>query len=191
MAQMERPVTQMRRRLADQRSLAPHVRIRRAQTGVTILEVLVGALVVGIGAVGIAVMFASGAAFIQAEGDNRVTIQLAQERIQEIIAAGFGDSGPTGATAEPRIEADVAIPNHPGYRRTTAVGSVCPNNFSQVRPPLASFICAAGVSPLAVVEAKMFTVTVRAIDGTRVCGSSPCTDPKTTPVTLETVILLH
>jgi hypothetical protein len=122
-----------------------------------------------------------------------VAVQIAQARIHEIIAAGFGGTGPLppdlGGVPEPREEADsdLAAAGHPGYWRATTVASVCPGNFGATK----TYSVACGAISLAGTEAKRFTVTVRAVDGTRICGSSPCTDPKTMPVTLETVLIFR
>lgn len=73
----------------------------RDQRGLSFIEVLVASLVVGIAGVGIAVMFGTGQAYINAEGDNRVSLFLAQQRIEQIRALGYASlfaSPPSSAT---------------------------------------------------------------------------------------------
>ena len=73
----------------------------RDQRGLSLVEVLVASLVVGIAGVGIAVMFGTGQAYVNAEGDNRVSLFLAQQRIEQIRALGYASlfvSTPSSAT---------------------------------------------------------------------------------------------
>src|SRR5262245_6846059 len=57
--------------------------------GISIVEVLAASLVLGIAIVGIAMMFGKGSAFVAASGHGRVAAGLAQQRIEQILAAGW------------------------------------------------------------------------------------------------------
>jgi type II secretory pathway pseudopilin PulG len=167
-------------RLKDRRWAAAF----RGEAGVSLIEVLIGAVISGIAAVGIALMFSTGQAYVQAEGDNRVALQLAQQQIEGIIASGFGSTSTPYPTPSPpwdgREETARLIPSHPGYERTTTVGAVCPGNFAL--SPASPTACPGFVN----VEAKLFTVTVRALS-----GATGQTGSKTTPVTLQVVLVTH
>ena len=62
-------------------------------SGITLVESLIACLVVGICAVGLATMFARGQGIIGAEGDNRVAVYLAQQRIELARAKGYQKRG--------------------------------------------------------------------------------------------------
>src|SRR5205809_55886 len=111
------------------------VAVCRGSSGATLIEVLIGGVLVAIAAVGTALMFSSGQAFIASEGDNRVALQIAQERIERVRAGGFGSTmccfpavpalspcdgreEPPGAPSCPTAATSWATDsvNHPGYR---------------------------------------------------------------------------
>ena len=71
-------------------ALAGPARVLRGEAGASILEVLITALVVGIAAAGIALMFSMGNTFVLAEGDQRVAMLLGQQKIEQLRALGFG-----------------------------------------------------------------------------------------------------
>lgn len=140
-----------------------------------------GALVVGIAAVGIGLMFANGQVFVQAEGDRRVAVQLARQRIEQILASGFG------VCPDPRKETtpvDLGTINppelrRPGYQRITEIASVSPTNFAA---PGSDPTCdGVGAQP----EAKLITVTVRALD------ANGNVDANIPAVTLTSVMVLR
>src|SRR6185436_18951967 len=92
------------------------------QRGFMLIEVLMGALIVGIAAVGVALMLATGGAYIDAEGENSVALGLAKQRIEQIRA--MGHPAILATWTPPRIFPvnhinEATIPNHPGYRRIT------------------------------------------------------------------------
>src|SRR5215468_5499003 len=60
------------------------------QRGVSILELLFGAAIVAVAAVGLASMFGTSQSLVQAGGSNRIMTYLAQQRIEQVRAAGFG-----------------------------------------------------------------------------------------------------
>ena len=57
-------------------------RLLADRSGITLIESLIACLVVGIAAVGLATMFATGQASISGEGDNRVAVYLAQQKVE-------------------------------------------------------------------------------------------------------------
>jgi Tfp pilus assembly protein PilV len=146
--------------------------ILQDQRGVSILEVLVAALLLGIASAGVAVMFGTGQAFIVGEGDNRIAAALARQAVEQVRASGFG---PTSGV-DPRQElAFTAVPYagiHPGYERSIVITSVCANNYLPA------------CSPPTPIEAKLITVTVRATQGVK--GA----DVAASPVVLRSVMVL-
>jgi len=53
------------------------------------VEILVAGFVIAISGVGMATMFATGQAYISAEGDNRTSLSLAQDRLERLRALGY------------------------------------------------------------------------------------------------------
>jgi type II secretory pathway pseudopilin PulG len=160
---------------AELRSLAPC----RGQAGITILEVVVAALIVGIAGVGVAMMFSAGQALVASEGLNRTALQLAQQRLEQIRSAGFG----TPTLPDPREEtAWTAIPDHPGFERTTVITGVCSRDYATAWAPNA---CASDPDPEVIeLAAKRIVVTVRALSG----GTSQ-QDPQTTPQVVQAILV--
>jgi type II secretory pathway pseudopilin PulG len=122
------------------------------QRGVALLEVLVAGVVLGIAVVGLAAMFSSGQSFVVAEGDERVAIFLAQQKIEQLRAAGFGCIPGTGFVVAPECPPQdynetPAELGSPRYSRITTVQCVDPSTFDPVACP----------DP---VTAKRITVTV-------------------------------
>lgn len=117
-----------RRALADQRGLG-------------LVEVVVASVIVGIAGVGVALMFSSGQAYISAEGDNRVMLFLAQQRVEQIRALGYAS-----LFASPPSSSTVAVPNHPGYTRSVSIECVPRDNYAA-----ASEACVNGTSALRIV----------------------------------------
>ncbi len=131
--------------------------LSRDASGITLIEVLIASAVVGIAAIGLALMFAHGQAFIAGEGDNRVAVYLAQQKIELSRAQGF-TTLTVGTTTELFNSAlcsgtcgGVAIvASNAFYTRTTAVDLVCGDNYS------ATTGC-----PSTPPQAKRVTVTVQ------------------------------
>src|SRR5262245_55534711 len=59
------------------------------EAGVSLLEVLVTALVVAVAIVGLTIMLSRGQAAVVQQGDTRVALQLAQQKIERLRALGF------------------------------------------------------------------------------------------------------
>ena len=145
--------------------------------GVSIIEVLIAALLLGIASAGVAVMFGTGQAFIIGEGDNRIAAALARQAVEQVRASGFGD--PLVA-ADPRQELTfTAVPYagiHPGYERTIVITTVCFNNYLPA--------CVGPTPPVSPIEAKLITVTVRATQGSKGANVTA------SPVVLRSVMVL-
>ena len=143
------------------------------QSGFALLEVIVSALILSFGAIGIALMFGTGQADIQVQGDDRVTLSLARQKLEELRAGGFDNlavtdtnatGGPTQALGVPE-----AIPRNPtsSYERNWSVVCLNRTNF------------ATRVACPSSVDAKMITVTV----------DTPANAPNPNSVTLQAVLL--
>ena len=136
-------------------------RVVGEQRGLSLVEVLVASVVVGIAGVGVAMMFGTGQAYINAEGDNRVMLFLAQQRIEQVRALGY-----SSLFASPPSSSTQAVPNHPGYTRSVSIECVPRDNYAA-----ASEACVNGTSALRIVatvsvtpaDAKSPSVVLRSI----------------------------
>lgn len=143
--------------------------------GFTILEAIVAALVVGMAAMGVLMMFGTGQTYIQSSGTERIAAQLAQQRIEQVRAAGFGPKFP----ADPREELIMtAVAGNPGFERTTVITDVCTTNFAI---PWNDGAC---VPATPEAQARRVVVTVRALN-----GGGIGTDPQVTTAVLQTVLV--
>ena len=61
----------------------------RGQEGMGILEILIAGAVLALAVVGLALMFSEGQSYAVADGDDRVAIALAQEKIEHVRSLGF------------------------------------------------------------------------------------------------------
>lgn len=144
----------------------------RDQRGVSILEVLIAALLLGMASAGVAVMFGTGQAFIVGEGGNRIAAALARQAVEQVRASGFGPTSGADPREELTFSAAPYAGVHPGYERTITIASVCAANYLPA--------CA----PPTPIEAKLITVTVRATQGVK--GA----DVSASPVVLRSVMVL-
>jgi len=181
------------------------LRCAPGQAGVALLEVLIGSVIVGIGAVGMALMLSNGQTFVGGEGTNRVALYLASQRIEEIRAIGFGaaTANPTGSTGaawvvenppncSPVAPATVCTGTaHPRYARLTSVVCVDRDNFAvRVACPtpavakLISVIVFPMMSNPSVFPAPTYDPVLPDL------SSLPAdNDPKARPVVLQSVIV--
>jgi Tfp pilus assembly protein PilV len=151
-------------------------RVVRDEAGVTIVEIMVSAFIVGISAVGVALMFSTGQAYVQAEGDNRVSLFLGQQKLEQLRVRGYAALAVTDTSAaEPPATASETLNlTPPGsivpqqYTRTWSVAGVNQDNYTTREA------CPGSVCP----GAKRIRVTVQ---------TSPV-DPKATDITLESVL---
>jgi len=142
--------------------------------GAMMLEVLICSAVVGFGALGVALMFSTGQALITGEGDNRVAVYLAQQRIEWSRAQGFASPlNAPGTTAE-TLNQTLDPPSGPSdtvyWTRTTAIECVAANDYSSPAD------CAATPAP-----PKRVAVTVQSTPANQV-------NPRARAVTLRTVL---
>jgi len=146
------------------------VHLLASPAGFTIVEAIVAAAVVGIAGMGVLMMFGTGQMDIQSGGTDRISAQLAQQRIEQVRAAGYGPK----FLPDPREESTMtAVPGNPGFERTTVITEVCTTNFAN---PCSSTAIEA--------QARRVVVTVRALN-----GGGPGTDPQTTPAVMQTVLV--
>jgi type II secretory pathway pseudopilin PulG len=148
-------------------------RLARDRRGISIIEVLIGALLLGIASAGVTLMFGSGQAFIAGEGDSRVALALARQAVEQVRASGFGPTSGADPREEPAFNSTAYGTTHPGYERTITIASVCANNFLPA------------CTPPTPIEAKLITVTVRATQGVK--GA----DVTASPVVLRSVMVLQ
>lgn len=151
------------------------VRVLASPAGFTILEAIVAALVVGIAGMGVLMLFGTGQTYIQSSGTDRIAAQLAQQRIEQVRASGYGKKFPL----DPREELVMtAVPGNPGFERTTVVTEVCSTNFAIAWNN-------GGCAPATTeAQTKLVIVTVRALN-----GGGTGTDPQTTPAVMQTVLV--
>ena len=153
-----------------------------SDAGVSLLEVLFGAAIVAVAAVGMAMMFGTGHGMVHGGGDNRAGLTVAQQRLEQVRAAGFGPQSlpdPREETAVNGVQIDNFSDSDaiPGFRRQTIITGVCPTNFAIAWNNGA---CPTNTS----LEAKLVTVIVRLKE-----PSSNNTDVQTLPVILSTVLV--
>ena len=147
-------------------------RLSRDTRGISIIEVLIAALLLGIASAGVAVMFGSGQAFIVGEGDNRVALALARQAVEQVRASGFGPTTGVDPRQELAFNSTAYGTTYPGYERRITIDPACPNDFIP------------GCPLPATIEAKLITVTVRATGGVK------GTDVAASPVILRSVMVL-
>jgi Tfp pilus assembly protein PilV len=149
----------------------PRVRILASTAGFTLLEAVLASALVAIAGMGVLMMFATGQTFVQSSGTDRIAAQLAQQRIEQVRAAGYGTTDPL--PPDPRVETTwTPVPNNPGYERTTIITDVCSTNFAMLWD---------GTCP----RARKAVVAVRALNN----NQPGVVDPQTTPAVMQTVLV--
>ncbi|MCI0547804.1 MAG: hypothetical protein L0027_11030 [Candidatus Rokubacteria bacterium] len=139
--------------------------------GFTIVEVLVASLIITIAGLGLALMFSTGQALIQEEGQTRTALRLAQQRIEEVRATKVSPTNPPDQPHQQEEFPDfVQIPFPPGYERRTKITRVCANDFTNETCP--------GVDPVWLVS-----VDVRQAGDSR----ARCEEPRFLCVSLASV----
>jgi prepilin-type N-terminal cleavage/methylation domain-containing protein len=160
-----------------------------AQSGFSMLEVLIAALVIGITISGVATMYGHGTSWMAAMGDDRVALSLAQERIETIRAAGWtSEMAAPGITPEEEVRpARIATTradkgNARAYRRVTCVQNVAPSSTpdaGDLALPAYDPTCPPGADS----ETRRITVVVVPVGGDGAEGS-PAT-PEPSAITLQ------
>lgn len=154
----------------------------RDQRGISLLEVLICSVIVSIAAVGVALMFGAGQAVIQAEGDNRVALFLAQQKVEQLRTLGHAEleqnrvtdsttAEPPGIATPECLDANLTLSagpacTAPGYLRSWSVVCMDRGDYSIRR-------ACGGVS--------------RAIR-IRVSVETEPADPRARPVTIESMV---
>jgi Tfp pilus assembly protein PilV len=127
-------------------------------SGITLIEVLISSLIIGIAAVGLALMFANGQVVIAGEGGNRVGVYLAQQKIELCQRVGFQKvDDAVGPPPSPCLATDyfnqdltAGTASDHFFQRTGAVDLVCGNDYT-----------ATSGCPASPPQAKRITVTVQ------------------------------
>lgn len=96
-------------------------RARVGNAGFTLVEFLVAMTVFAIGVLGIAVTFMHGTRHIGNSGDETKAVELAQQGLENLLAAPFDDP-----QIDPGVHADPANPIQAAYFRTWAVEDAVP-----------------------------------------------------------------
>ncbi len=91
------------------------------QEGISLIEVLITVIVLGIAIAGIAQLLSRGQAYVVNQGDTRVALHLAEQKIERVRALGFsaaklGNQVNTGCT-------DPTANNEPCYNETLSAGA--------------------------------------------------------------------
>ena len=100
----------------------------RGDSGLSIIEVLAATLVVGIAVVGVALMFGRGAAWVSATGDDRVAAGLAQQRIEQIRASGWGVATAAGTIGTPITDPAISAGSNHTFARSVCIQYVDPSS---------------------------------------------------------------
>ena len=103
--------------------------LRGDDSGIALIESLIAGTVVGIAALGLATMFARGEGIIAGEGDNRVAVYLAQQRVELARSQGYA-ALTAGTTTELFSRTMAAVGSDPFYTRTAAIDCVAANDYS-------------------------------------------------------------
>ncbi|MGH7412341.1 MAG: type IV pilus modification PilV family protein [Candidatus Methylomirabilis sp.] len=126
------------------------------QAGVSLVEILIAGLVVGVAVIGLALMFSRGNTYVFATGDDRIALGLAEQKIEQIRAAGFGVANPGVVVTEPvtteMVPTGTATKKR-SFTRVTCIQYVDPANITS---PAYASDCPAG----AVTLTKRITVIV-------------------------------
>jgi type II secretory pathway pseudopilin PulG len=156
--------------------LAPRVRPFATTAGFTLIEAILAAMLVAVAFVGVLMMFSTGQTFVQSSGTDRIAAQLAQQRIEQVRAGGFGPKFPL----DPRAETIwTPVPDNPGYERLTIITEVCSTNFAIAWDDGACL----PATPEA--QSRLVVVTVRALDN----NQAGVVDPQTTPAVMQIVLV--
>jgi Tfp pilus assembly protein PilV len=110
-----------------------------SEAGLMLIEVMMATLVLGIASLGLALMFSRGSADVVAMGDDRIALGLAEQKIEQLRAAGFGAA--TTGTAPPESISSGART----FTRVTCTQYVDPNDPNGMGSPAYSSDCLAGI----------------------------------------------
>ena len=104
------------------------------QSGVALLEVLMAGVILAIAIIGLAAMFSWGQSFVVAQGDDRVALYLAQQRIESLRASGYTAAEALNSNCGGTPDADenltAGVGNAQSFTRQTAVEHVNDTNLT-------------------------------------------------------------
>jgi len=118
----------------------------RGTRGIALLEVLISGAILAIAVVGLSLMLSSGQSLVMAEGDERVALYLAQQKIEKLRTLGLRciPVGPSADAVGPEAGCQSSTqqdynetPAELGssrYRRLTVVECVDPQTFTVAAP---------------------------------------------------------
>lgn len=115
------------------------------QTGMSLTEILIAALVVGIAAIGLALMYSRGNTYVFATGDDRIALGLAEQKIEQIRAAGFGAANP-GVVVTETVTTEM-VPTGTATKKRTFTRMTCIQHVDpavDINSPPYSSDCPAG-----------------------------------------------
>ena len=154
---------------------AHRARVLASSAGFTLLEAILSTVLVGIAGMGVLMMFSTGQTFVQSSGTDRISAQLAQQRIEQVRSTGYGTKFPP----DPREELVwTPVPDNPGYERTTVITEVCSTDFT------IAWNNGACLPATTEAQTRIVVVTVRALN-----NNQPLVDPQTTPAVMQTVLV--
>jgi len=106
----------------------------RGECGVAIIEVLTAGVILAIAVIGLAVMFSWGQSFVVAQGDDRVALYLAQQRIESLRASGYTAAEALNSNCGGTPDADenltAGVGNTQSFTRQTAIEHVNDTNLT-------------------------------------------------------------
>jgi len=106
----------------------------RGECGVAIIEALVAGIVLTVSALGLAVLFSWGQSFVVAQGDGRVALYLAQQKIESLRASSYtaaeAFNSNCGGTPEADENLTAGMGNSQSFTRQTAVVHVNDANLT-------------------------------------------------------------
>jgi Tfp pilus assembly protein PilV len=147
--------------------------------GVSLVEILVASLVIGVSVIALSLMFANGSAWVSAMGDDRVAAGLAQQRIEQIRSAGWSAAMAAPGITPPESDVDAAgcsdLVSNPQCRRTvkytrvTCIQYVDPSSPNGLNTPAYTTDCPAGAAS----STKRITVTVTPVFAPAAGGDQP------------------
>jgi hypothetical protein len=109
-------------------------RALRGEAGGILLEVLITGVVLGIAAIGVAMMFSLGATWVTAKGDDRVGLWLAQQKIEQLRALAYkcvpvGGPGTAGQVFGPATTCTTTtVYNEPQWATTEGIQAPAPSD---------------------------------------------------------------
>jgi type II secretory pathway pseudopilin PulG len=102
------------------------------QGGYTLIELLFSAFILGVVITGLALLLSRGQEFVVEQGDTRVALHLAQQKIEKLLAVGFSASLIGDRTNGDGVTKGCAVAgtnNEPCYNEVFSPGNTTPNGL--------------------------------------------------------------